>query len=109
MKLGVESPVGGARQVLVVEDDRDVCDAIRESLEDAGYRVCAASNGADALALLRDLGAMPDLILLDLMMPVMDGERFLEEFRREGRLGLQFPGAGIRKCKGRRASMHGYL
>lgn len=67
------------RVVLVIEDDRDVCDAVRDSLEDAGYGVVVAGNGAAALELLCDLREPPGLILLDLMMPVMDGERFLEE------------------------------
>jgi CheY-like chemotaxis protein len=85
-----EGPVAQAwvdadRRVLVVEDDRDVCDAICESLQEAGYQVASAENGAEALTWLRDCLALPGLILLDLMMPVMDGERFLEEFRKERR------------------------
>lgn len=63
--------------VLVVEDDRDVRESLVAVLEDAGYKVISASDGRAALALLR-AGPLPSVILLDLMMPVMDGWRFLE-------------------------------
>lgn len=72
-------------QVLVVEDDQDVRDAVGETLEDAGYAVSTAGNGALALDTLESSKGLPDLILLDLMMPVMDGERFLEHFKNEPR------------------------
>jgi CheY-like chemotaxis protein len=62
--------------ILVVEDDSDIGDAIRDALEDQGYEVAVAANGRDALDKLRTITA--DLILLDWMMPVMDGQAFLE-------------------------------
>jgi CheY-like chemotaxis protein len=65
------------RTVLVVEDDDDVAEAIIETLKDEGYDAQRAANGREALALLR-AGPLPDLVLLDLMMPVMDGRSFLE-------------------------------
>ena len=64
--------------VLVVEDDLDIREAIAELLHDEGYAVRGAENGADALAQLQH-GYRPDLILLDLMMPVMDGWAFCDE------------------------------
>lgn len=64
------------RFVMVVEDDRDVREAITWVLEDAGYRVVAAENGSVALGLLRDGASRPSAIILDLMMPVMDGWQF---------------------------------
>jgi CheY-like chemotaxis protein len=64
-----------SRRILLVEDDDDLRDAVAESLEDEGYRVESAIHGADALAKLNS-GARPDVILLDLMMPVMDGWQF---------------------------------
>ncbi len=66
--------------VLVVEDDDDIRSTVALALELEGYRVCLASNGLEALTITRtrnDIG----LIFLDLMMPVMDGRRFLEEYR----------------------------
>lgn len=57
--------------VLVVEDDPDIREVISAVLQVEGYAVSAASNGAEALARLED--APVDLLLTDLMMPVMDG------------------------------------
>jgi len=61
--------------ILLIEDDHDVRDTLVEALRDQGYTVRTASNGADALHRLRD-GWQPCLIVLDLMMPVMDGWEF---------------------------------
>jgi CheY-like chemotaxis protein len=65
-------------RVLVVDDDYAVLDAITDVLEDEGYEVIVAANGLEALKELRR-GNLPCVILLDLMMPVMNGW----EFRRE--------------------------
>jgi DNA-binding NtrC family response regulator len=60
------------RNVLVVDDDWDVQDAVSETLQDAGFQVSCATNGQEALDYLADHPA-PDAILLDLFMPVMNG------------------------------------
>jgi len=62
------------RPVLVVEDDRDTRDLLREALEIEGYDVATARDGAEGLEELRRL--RPGLVLLDLFMPVMDGAEF---------------------------------
>ncbi|MDE2573508.1 MAG: response regulator, partial [bacterium] len=62
---------GTGKTILVVDDDKNIRKIIAANLELAGYRVLAASSGSAALELL-DV-QMPDLILLDVMMPVMDG------------------------------------
>jgi CheY-like chemotaxis protein len=67
--------------VLVVEDDRDTRDALVELLRLLGYGVIEAQNGRQALELLRSGQEKPCMILLDLMMPVMNGWQFLEEQR----------------------------
>jgi len=64
------------RVVLVVEDDFDVLLAIGTILEEAGYEVLRAANGVEALGQLGDRKGRCDLILLDLMMPVMNGWDF---------------------------------
>lgn len=67
-------PPADAR-VLVIDDDVDLLDAICEVLRDAGYLVSSAGNGFEALRVLADQ-PLPDLILIDLMMPIMDGYSF---------------------------------
>ncbi len=67
---------GSNKLVMIVEDDRDVRDSVREALEDHGYRTIGASQGKEALELLRSSAAKPCIILLDMMMPVMDGWAF---------------------------------
>lgn len=61
--------------ILVVDDDRDIVDAMSEILAAEGHRVLTASNGRDALEVAR--ADRPDLVLLDLQMPEMDGRAFL--------------------------------
>lgn len=63
-------------RILLVEDDADIAEAMKQMLELEGYEVSRASHGAEALALLRGEGTPADLILLDLWMPVMDGFAF---------------------------------
>jgi two-component system, chemotaxis family, chemotaxis protein CheY len=67
-------------KVLVVEDDPDLAALEAELLEEHGHRVEIASNGREALAAVER--AAPDLILLDMKMPVMSGREFVEEYRR---------------------------
>jgi two-component system cell cycle sensor histidine kinase/response regulator CckA len=62
-------------QILVVEDDRSIRDVLRGILEDEGYSVAMAADGRQALERLRS-SAAPDVIVLDLRMPVMDGWQF---------------------------------
>jgi CheY-like chemotaxis protein len=62
--------------VAIVEDDREFRDMLRELLEEEQYRVIAVSNGAEALETLRG-DTLPNVILLDVSMPVMDGFDFL--------------------------------
>lgn len=61
--------------ILVVEDDEPLRSALCEALEDAGFRAVGATNGLHALAQLETLDR-PNLIILDLMMPVMNGWDF---------------------------------
>lgn len=65
------------RDILVIDDDRDIRETLGEILAHEGYRVALAENGAQGLELIRR-GPPPDLVLLDLMMPVLSGWEFLE-------------------------------
>ncbi|MEP6694219.1 MAG: response regulator [Chloroflexota bacterium] len=62
------------KRVLVVDDDASIRELLSSALEDDGYEVVPATNGADALAVCARW--RPDVIVLDLMMPVMDGWTF---------------------------------
>jgi two-component system chemotaxis response regulator CheY len=65
--------------ILIVEDDADVRATLVEVLEDEGYRVATAVDGLDALRYLNAAAVLPRLILLDIMMPRMDGIAFRAE------------------------------
>jgi CheY-like chemotaxis protein len=75
-----------SKHVFVVEDDRDIRESVVEVLEDEGFVVSAACDGRQALALLREAAIKPDLILLDLMMPIMNGFQFREEQQKDAAL-----------------------
>lgn len=64
--------------VLVVDDDPDIRDTVIEILEERGHEAVGVANGNEALATLQKLDEDPCLILLDLMMPGMDGRTFRE-------------------------------
>jgi two-component system chemotaxis response regulator CheY len=65
-------------KILVVEDDPDLGDTLCDTLAMSGYRAAYAADGIAALELLRNGADLPDLILLDLMLPRMDGWGFRE-------------------------------
>jgi two-component system, chemotaxis family, chemotaxis protein CheY len=68
--------------VLVVDDDPDILEAICDILSGEGYRVARARHGVEALERVKE--ERPSVILLDLMMPVMDGAAFVEAMRASG-------------------------
>jgi DNA-binding response OmpR family regulator len=73
---------GRGATILVVEDEPDLVWLLRFNLESEGYRTFVARNGEAALELLRR--EHPDLMLLDLMMPVMDGWALLDQIQSSG-------------------------
>jgi CheY-like chemotaxis protein len=68
-----------AHRVLVVDDDNEIRETMVEVLNDEGYEAVGASDGIEALEQLRDPGDRWCLVLLDLMMPNMDGRTFRAE------------------------------
>ena len=88
MARGTRAPPSSAAPeitVLVVEDDEDTRSSTAELLRAFGYMVATAANGREAAALVAH-GRPPDVILLDLSMPVMSGWEFLLVVRRDRRL-----------------------
>lgn len=59
------------KKILVVDDERDVCDFVKNFFEERGFEVISASNGKEALSLLKTEGPM--IIILDIRMPKMNG------------------------------------
>jgi CheY-like chemotaxis protein len=65
--------------ILLVDDDADIREALGETLRDEGYSVIAAPNGLEAMLWLAERQPPSCVVLLDLMMPVMDGSEFLQK------------------------------
>jgi len=74
-------PPGGP--VMVVEDDQGIRESVCQILEDEGFPTVSACNGKEALVTLRNMMPLPRLILLDLMMPIMNGWEFYELISRD--------------------------
>lgn len=72
--------------VLLVEDEKESRDTLRELLELEGFRVETAVNGQEALATLDAAGHKICIVLLDLFMPVMDGWQVIDQLKADGRL-----------------------
>jgi CheY-like chemotaxis protein len=73
-------------RILVVDDELDIAEAVRAVLEAEGYKVEIAADGSQCLRMLRE--QKPDLLLLDVMMPVIDGFGVLDEMKSQS---LQIP------------------
>ncbi|MDR3254242.1 MAG: response regulator transcription factor [Synergistaceae bacterium] len=74
------------KKILVVEDEAKIMDALRAYLENAGFAVYSAEDGAAGLRAFNELG--PDLVVLDLMLPKLSGERLCQEIRRFSRVPI---------------------
>jgi two-component system chemotaxis response regulator CheY len=72
-------------RVLVIDDDDELAEVLRQALRESGYAVATVRHGAAALDLIAQI--QPDLILLDLRMPIMDGWSFVTQYRRSGKAG----------------------
>jgi diguanylate cyclase (GGDEF)-like protein len=70
-------------RILIIDDERNILDIIRFNLEMEGYQVTTCLEGEEALRLVYEM--MPDLILCDIMMPVLDGLEFCRRLKSDGR------------------------
>ncbi len=73
------------QSVLVVEDDNDIRAALVDVLECEGYHAVSATNGKEALDMLQEI-EKPCLVLLDMMMPIMNGQEFLDRVMKDSYL-----------------------
>src|SRR6185369_9526333 len=84
-------PLGAAMRqgmVLIVDDDEDIRAIVEVVLKAEGYRVVGADSGFEALKILDEQTEKPDLILLDLMMPELDGTAVLEKIRANPKVSM---------------------
>jgi len=79
----VESTPAAAKKILIVEDNAAAREGFAHTLRRAGYNVATADDGEAALGMLR-AGMVPDLLILDMLLPVLDGWHLLERLRKEG-------------------------
>ena len=76
--------MAGTKTVLLVEDDFEIRDILQDLLEAEGYDVVPAGNGRQALQFLAETRTKsPDLVILDIMMPMIDGRQVLEVMQRD--------------------------
>jgi CheY-like chemotaxis protein len=66
--------------ILIVDDEADIRDSLQEFFEDEGFAVATAANGEEGLARLR-AGPLPCIIILDLLMPVLDGNEMYQHMQ----------------------------
>jgi CheY-like chemotaxis protein len=78
-------PVHGRQTVLLIDDDETVRAMAKSELAKDGFAALTAGDGSQALGLLQGLARPPDLVILDIDMPVMDGITFLHHFRADTR------------------------
>jgi two-component system alkaline phosphatase synthesis response regulator PhoP len=71
-----------AKKILIIEDDPGIQMSITDEFESEGYNVSTAADGEEGLKMVRD--QRPDLIILDVMLPILDGYEFCKKLRREG-------------------------
>lgn len=72
--------------ILLVEDDLDISEAIQSILEEEGFSIKCTFNGKEAIEFLKDTPKIPSLILLDIMMPYMNGYEFREAQLKDNRI-----------------------
>lgn len=75
------------KSILIVEDDSDIRQSMSDIFEDLGYKVVVAANGQEGLINLKKMDELPGVVILDLMMPVLDGCGFRNEQLKDSKLG----------------------
>jgi two-component system sensor histidine kinase/response regulator len=82
----LEDNRASTKSVLIVEDEEHIRESLREAFEDEGYRAVTASSGLEALDLLMRGPSRPDVVILDLVLPVIGGDRLYQAIRENANL-----------------------
>jgi DNA-binding NtrC family response regulator len=93
------------KTILIIEDEEALNSAFKKSFERKGFKVLSADNGADGFELIKNV--RPDVVILDLIMPEMNGEEVLEAMNKEGLtdsipvivVSNKSDGASLYRCK----------
>jgi DNA-binding response OmpR family regulator len=78
----IATSVENQKTILVIEDEVDILTPIRDFLKSENYKILSASNGQEAMDILK-ISDLPNLILLDMKMPIMNGWEFASEFQKK--------------------------
>ena len=107
-KIPVKKMEKNKLRLLVVEDEKKLCDMIAKSLHQAGYEVDTCNDGEEALDMI--YAEMYDLIVLDLNLPGLDGMEILRELRKENEIKQKLSGPLPRMDSGscNAADQHSY-
>jgi len=81
--LKAHAPVPASNMIVVVDDEETICETLKDVLEEEGYSVEIAGDGVEALTLLRTMTVVPRMIILDLLMPRMDGNAVLTTLKND--------------------------
>jgi len=76
-------------RILIAEDENILGDVLKDEFESDGFEVSIARNGKEALEIMKSKSNRPDIVLLDLMMPVLNGFKFLEEIQKDETYNLK--------------------
>jgi CheY-like chemotaxis protein len=102
-----------SRRILVVDDDSDILSLIGHIYESEGYQVDLATNGQEALDFLRASSELPSLVLLDLMMPFLDGVGFMKQVAEDSELAtlsvVVMSASGEREVLKKGIDVHRYI
>ena len=79
--MKAHAPVPASNMIVVVDDEETICETLKDVLEEEGYTVACALDGVEALSLLRGMTVLPRMVILDLLMPRMDGNAVLTTIR----------------------------
>ena len=81
--VGQGESLGKGEKILVVEDEAELRELMEQILSSLGYKVILASNGEEALSKVNELRLKPDLLITDVIMPVMNGRQLVEHLKRK--------------------------
>ena len=81
--LDPSTGVARTRSIMVVDDEIATCESLRDLFEHEGFTVWTAHNGLDALTVLREVPVKPCIVILDLIMPVVDGNSVYRMMKRD--------------------------